>query len=48
MQGCDEKTAEMKVEDIVVLTAHLMGLSTDINTPTSGAPKEIISDLFRA
>jgi heterodisulfide reductase subunit D len=37
----------MKVDDIVILTANLIGLSTDINPPVPGATKEIISDLFK-
>lgn len=47
LDGRDELKLDMKVDDIVVLAAHLMGLSTDINPPVLGAPKEIISDLFR-
>ncbi|VVB92822.1 CoB--CoM heterodisulfide reductase iron-sulfur subunit D [uncultured archaeon] len=47
LDGRDELKLDMKVDDIVVLAAHLMGLSTEINTPPPGAPKEIISDLFR-
>lgn len=34
------------MDDLVVITANLMGLSTDINPPAPGAPKETISDLF--
>ncbi len=47
LDGRDELKLDMRVDDIVVLTAHLMGLSTDIKSPAPGAPKETISDLFR-
>ncbi len=47
LDGRDELKLDMKVDDIVVLAAHVMGLSTDINTPAHGAPKEMVSDLFR-
>ncbi len=47
LDGRDELKLDMKVDDIVVLAAYMMGLSTDINTPAHGAPKEMISDLFR-
>ncbi|HEY9246781.1 MAG TPA: (Fe-S)-binding protein, partial [Candidatus Methanoperedens sp.] len=47
LDGRDDLKLDMKVDDIVVLAAHLMGLSTDISTPVPGAPKETTSDLFR-
>ncbi|MBE0522175.1 MAG: (Fe-S)-binding protein [Candidatus Methanoperedenaceae archaeon] len=47
IDGRDELKADIAVDDLVVLAAHLMGLSTDIKSPTPGAPKETISDLFR-
>lgn len=47
IDGRDELKAELAVDDLVVLTAHLMGLSTEIKSPAPGAPKETISDLFR-
>jgi len=47
LDGRDELKMDMSVDDLVVLTAHLMGLSTDVKPPAPGAPKESISDLFR-
>lgn len=47
LDGRDDLKLDMKVDDIVVLAAYLMGLSIDIKPPTPGAPKEIISDLFK-
>lgn len=48
LDGRDELKLDIKVDDLVVLAAYLMGLSTDINPPAPGAPKEIISDIFRS
>jgi heterodisulfide reductase subunit D len=45
--GRDDLKLEIRMDDLVVITANLMGLSTDINPPAPGAPKETISDLFR-
>jgi heterodisulfide reductase subunit D len=47
LDGRDDLKMEMRVDDLVVLTANLMGLSTDVKPPAPGAPKESISDLFR-
>jgi heterodisulfide reductase subunit D len=47
IDGRDELKLDMSVDDLVVLTANLMGLSTDVKPPAPGAPKESISDLFR-
>jgi len=47
LDGRDDLKLDMKVDDIVVLTANLIGLSTDINPPVHSATKEIISDLFK-
>ena len=47
LDGRDELKLDMSVDDLVVLTAHLMGLSTDVKPPAPGAPKESISDLFK-
>ena len=47
LDGRDELKLDMSVDDLVVLTANLMGLSTDVKPPAPGAPKESISDLFR-
>jgi len=47
LDGRDDLKMEMRVDDLVVLAANLMGLSTDIKSPAPGAPKETISDLFR-
>ncbi|VVB91402.1 CoB--CoM heterodisulfide reductase iron-sulfur subunit D [uncultured archaeon] len=47
LDGRDDLKLEMRVDDLVVLTANLMGLSTDVKPPAPGAPKESISDLFR-
>ncbi|MBU4492144.1 MAG: (Fe-S)-binding protein [Euryarchaeota archaeon] len=47
IDGRDELKLDMYMDDLVVLVAHLMGLSTDIKPPAPGAPKETISDLFR-
>ncbi len=48
LDGRDELKLDIKVDDLVVLAAYLMGLCTDINSPAPGAPKEIISDIFRS
>src|SRR5659263_743034 len=45
--GRDDLKLDIRMDDLVVITANLMGLSTDINAPAPGAPKETISDLFR-
>ncbi len=47
LDGRDDLKMEMNVDDLVVLAANMMGLSTDVNLPVPGAPKESISDLFR-
>ncbi|KPQ41772.1 MAG: hypothetical protein MPEBLZ_03677, partial [Candidatus Methanoperedens nitroreducens] len=47
LDGRDELKMEIGVDDLVVLTANLMGLSTDVKPPLPGAPKESISDIFR-
>ena len=47
LDGRDDLKLDMRMDDLVVLTANLMGLSTDIKSPAPGAPKETISDLFR-
>ena len=47
IDGRDELKLDMYMDDLVVLVAHLMGLSTDIKPPAPGTPKEAISDLFR-
>ena len=47
LDGRDDMKAEIGVDDLVVLAAYLMGLSTDINPPAPGAPKETISDIFK-
>ncbi|TAN46157.1 MAG: hypothetical protein EPN24_01765, partial [Candidatus Methanoperedens sp.] len=47
IDGRDELKMDMYMDDLVVLVAHLMGLSTDVKPPAPGAPKESISDLFR-
>ncbi len=47
LDGRDDLKMGMNVDDLVVLAANMMGLSTDINTPAPGALKESISDLFR-
>ncbi|MDP2766157.1 MAG: heterodisulfide reductase-related iron-sulfur binding cluster, partial [Candidatus Methanoperedens sp.] len=47
IDGRDELKMDMYMDDLVVLVAHLMGLSTDIKPPAPGSPKETISDLFR-
>jgi len=47
LDGRDDTKTDMKVDDLIVLAAHLMGLPTEINPPKPGAPKEIISDLFK-
>ncbi|MCZ7406303.1 MAG: heterodisulfide reductase-related iron-sulfur binding cluster, partial [Candidatus Methanoperedens sp.] len=47
LDGRDDLKLDMSVDDLVVLTAYLMGLSTDVKQPAPGAPKESISDLFR-
>ena len=47
LDGRDDLKMDMNVDDLVVLTANLMGLSTDVKPPAPGAPKESISDLFR-
>lgn len=38
--------SSMRMDDLVVLTSNMMGLSTDIKAPAPDAPKETISDLF--
>jgi len=45
--GRDDLKLDIRMDDLVVITANLMGLSIDIKTPAPGAPKESISDLFR-
>ena len=47
LDGRNELKLDMSVDDLVVLTANLMGLSTDVKPPAPGAPMESISDLFR-
>jgi len=47
IDGRDELKAELRVDDVVVLAANMLGLSTDIKPPAPGSPKETISDLFR-
>ncbi len=47
LDGRDDLKMDMYVDDLVVLTANLMGLSTDVKPPAPGASKESISDLFR-
>ncbi|MDL5503530.1 MAG: hypothetical protein QSU88_09965, partial [Candidatus Methanoperedens sp.] len=47
LDGRNELKLDMSVDDLVVLTAYLMGLSTDVKPPAPGAPMESISDLFR-
>jgi heterodisulfide reductase subunit D len=47
LDGRDDLKMDMYVDDLVVITANLMGLSTDVKPPAPGAPKESISDLFR-
>ena len=47
LDGRDDLKMEMNVDDLVVLTANMMGLSTEVKPPAPGAPKESISDIFR-
>ena len=47
LDGGDDLKMDMYVDDLVVLTANLMGLSIDVKPYAPGAPKESISDLFR-
>jgi len=47
LDGRNDLGIDMPVDDLVVLTANIMGLSTDINEPVPGAPFETISDLFK-
>ncbi len=47
LDGRDDLKMNMNVDDLVVLAANMMDLSTDINPPMPGAPKESISDIFR-
>ena len=47
LDGRDELKLGMYMDDLVVLSANLIGLSTDIKSPSPSAPKEMVSDLFR-